>query len=87
MIEKNYRDADNCGLETCDCSDDNSCGCSFPNNMSNYSCECADNGDCGEFSHAKINIQTPARHIRKVTTCYCNPQECECQIERSETEN
>lgn len=46
MDTRNYNEPFNCGLEKCDCSDDDSCGCTFPNNVSDYSCNAAD-GNCG----------------------------------------
>ncbi len=31
-----YMGIDNCGFGLCDCSEDNNCGCTFPNNLMNY---------------------------------------------------
>lgn len=34
-----------------------------------------------------IEIKTPETHIKKETTCYCTPKECDCSITREEIEN
>ena len=33
-------------LENCDCDDDNNCGCTYPNNISNYVCDCTPDQNC-----------------------------------------
>lgn len=87
MDTRNYDEPDNCGLEACDCREDNTCGCSFPNNMSDFSCGCTDLGQCGQFSSENLEIKTPETHIKKDTTCFCSNEGCECTIEHSETEH
>lgn len=38
MDTRNYDEPYNCGLEDCDCSEVNKCGCTFPNNVAFYGC-------------------------------------------------
>lgn len=91
MDTRNYNEPDNCGLEACDCRDDNTCGCTFPNNMSDFSCTCTDEGKCGQFDQEKTNQYDSQfeqnKHIKKDTVCFCTPEECDCTFENSETNN
>ena len=33
-----------------------------------------------------VEIKTPETHIKKETTCYCTPKECDCTVTREEIE-
>lgn len=76
----------------CDCSEDDKCGCSYPNNIPHdFDVKCED-GRCltGDNSRGlnvnkeKIEIQTPNVHIKKDSICTCTPEECECTVIRDE---
>ncbi len=70
----------------CDCSDDDNCGCSFPNNMHhNFSSHQTSIEQQQEELHntiskEKTEINTPNVHFKKEKICICNPKECECKI-------
>ncbi len=87
MDTRNYNEPFNCGLEKCDCSDDDSCGCTFPNNVSDYSCNAAD-GNCGGLKEkaSKPQKKETVTHIVKDSICTCTPDECSCAVERTETD-
>ena len=34
-----------------------------------------------------VEIKTPESHIKKETTFYCTPKECDCTVIREETDN
>lgn len=53
MDTRNYDEPYNCGLEECDCSEVDKCGCTFPNNISNYGCDCTQNPQCDKFNEEK----------------------------------
>lgn len=36
MDTRNYDEPSECGLGSCDCREDNTCGCSYPNNMAEF---------------------------------------------------
>ena len=59
----------------CECSEDDNCGCTYPENMKSYTL--ADNETRTEESY---RIKTPERFIKKDTVCYCNPDDCDCTI-------
>lgn len=79
MDTRNYDEPYNCGLENCDCSDDNNCGCSFPNNMSDFDCNC--------LNKETVHIDTPEVKVKKESVCFCSPEACSCTVERNETDN
>lgn len=85
MDGRNYDEPYNFGLDSCDCREDNTCGCTFPNNISNMTCPCI-NDDYLQFSEEKLEMNTPKTNIKKETVCVCSPKECDCTIERNETE-
>lgn len=72
----------------CDCSEDDKCGCSFPNNLSHdFDTHCPQNQEnsCAKtVSREKLEIRTPNAHIKKDSVCICSPQECDCTITNSE---
>lgn len=74
----------------CDCSDDDKCGCSFPNNLShNYdiNCEKDQEENCSTANNInikKIEIKTPNTHLEKESVCVCSPTQCDCSITRNE---
>lgn len=86
MDTRNYNEPSNCGLERCECSDDDNCGCSFPNNVSDYTCNCTPQDHCGCINGERLDIKDKGRHIKKDTVCFCSPEECSCTVERNETE-
>ncbi len=86
MDTRNYDEPSNCGLESCDCDEDNKCGCSFPNNMADFDCECTDTGNCGRFDEHLATPRETVTHIVKDTVCVCSPETCSCSVERSETD-
>lgn len=45
MDTRNYDEENDCGLNGCDCREDNTCGCSFPNNIANF-LDLETNKDC-----------------------------------------
>ncbi len=71
----------NCEFNTCNCSEDDNCGCSFPNNIEDY-CDCTaeDNCGCMELDEEK------QIHIKKDSICICTEKECDCKVERTETD-
>lgn len=54
MDTRNYDEPFNCGLEDCDCSEVNKCGCTFPNNVAYYGCS---KQDRSEFTEEPTNDQ------------------------------
>lgn len=73
----------------CDCSDDDNCGCSFPNNIPHdFDVHCTENQEnsCTKtVTKEKIEIKTENTHLKKDSVCICSPQECECVISNSQT--
>lgn len=49
-------------------------------NQSSSHCDCLQ-------KEKNIEIKTPETHIKKETTCYCTPKECDCTVTREEIEN
>lgn len=66
----------------CDCSDDDNCGCSFPNNMSHDFDHTQPANQIGNtshtISHEKIEIDTQHSHLEQDSICICSPDECDC---------
>ena len=60
---------------SCECREDDNCGCTYPNNLSSFNCQTA----------AK-NKET-ITHIVKDSVCVCTSQECACNVERTEIDN
>ena len=54
MDTRNYDEPFNCGLEDCDCSEVNKCGCTFPNNVASYGCS---QKDRSQFTEEPTNDQ------------------------------
>lgn len=58
MDTRNYDEPADCGLGSCDCREDNTCGCSYPNNMAeffNLENQKDPNGcTCGDFFIEKL---------------------------------
>jgi len=65
----------------CCCSEDDNCGCTFPENMSAMPCT-----DDITRTEESFIIKTKDRHIEKDTVCYCSPADCDCKIDYSETD-
>ncbi len=80
MDTRNYDEPYNCGLENCECREDDNCGCTFPNNMSNFSCQCAIEDECKNFDQEakKKTLSPPEIHISENTVCHCSADNCEC---------
>ncbi len=74
MDTRNYDEKYNCGLESCDCDDDNKCGCTFPNNISDFTCACEKNADCDCIQFDKPTTT----YVKDETVCACGPKECDC---------
>lgn len=55
MDKRNYDEPDDCGLGRCECSEDDRCGCTYPNNVSNM--KCPEGEDCDKDS--KKQKKTP----------------------------
>lgn len=72
----------------CDCSEDDKCGCTYPNNLSHdFDVHCTENQEnsCAKtVTKEKIEIKTPNTHLKKDSVCVCSPQECECVITNSQ---
>lgn len=72
----------------CDCSEDDNCGCSFPNNIPHdFDIHCPKNQEnsCNKtVTKEKVEIKTPNAHLKKDSICICSPQECDCTITNSE---
>ena len=87
MDTRNYDEPYNCGLEECDCSEVDKCGCTFPHNLSNYGCDCTQNPQCDKFNEEKSfdQAQNPdykkSRRVKEDTVCVCNKDECDCDTE------
>ena len=64
----------------CCCSEDDNCGCTFPENM------LEDNYDNLTHTEESVIIKTKDRHIKKDTVCYCSPKNCDCKIDYHETD-
>ena len=54
MDTRNYDEPFNCGLEDCDCSEVNKCGCTFPNKVASYGCS---QKDRSQFTEEPTNDQ------------------------------
>lgn len=63
----------------CFCSDDDNCGCTFPQNIESYC-------DAGTTTQENIKIKTGEAFIEKDTVCYCTPKDCSCTIDYQETD-
>lgn len=82
MDTRNYDEKFNCGLESCDCDEDNKCGCTFPNNISDFTCACDEGTNCG-----CIQFDEPTTtYVKRESICICTPDECDCSVEHTETE-
>lgn len=88
MDTRNYDELYSHTLENCDCDEDNKCGCSYPNNVSNYVCGCTPEQDCNcpETGATPRPDKETATRIVKDTACICSPKGCACTVERSETD-
>lgn len=63
---------------TCDCRDDSNCGCTYPNNISDYE-------NMAQNTHTKVHHHPT---LKKDTICYCTPQsECDCVRPKKKTDN
>lgn len=82
MDTRNYDERYAHSLENCDCSEDNKCGCTFPNNVSNYTCGCTPEQDCGCIAAKKETVT----RVVKDSVCVCSPNGCACNVERTEVE-
>lgn len=60
---------------SCECREDDNCGCTYPNNLSAFNCQTANK-----------NKETITK-IVKDSVCVCSPQECTCNVERTEIDN
>lgn len=97
MDTRNYDEPNNCGLEDCDCSEVNKCGCTYPNNISPYGCKAEING-ISPFSDEPTNFQgepalgsasrprdtdpqNQSRRVKDDTVCVCDANECDCNSE------
>lgn len=72
----------------CDCSDDDNCGCTYPNNMPHdfdRHCQPNQEQECVKtVSREKIEIKTPNAHYKKDSVCICSPRECDCSVSSEE---
>ncbi len=76
MDTRNYNEPSNCGLEKCDCREDDNCGCSYPNNISSY--------NCGGSNRKQDTSPRTAPATDKETICTCSPSECDCGPQKPE---
>lgn len=80
MDTRNYDDAFICGIKACDCREDNTCGCTYPNNISD------------DF-RAKLNKKEPQTDgltnykIKNKHICTCGPKGCDCSDKTQEFQN
>ena len=79
MSKKSYNEA--LTNHRCDCSEDDNCGCTYPENMKSY--HLTEDETRTEESY---KITTPERFIKKDTVCYCNPENCDCTITYEEND-
>lgn len=78
MDNRNYNEKYNCDLDNCDCDDDNNCGCTYPNNISNFLCLCPNKTPRqNQYPNKKADAYTRAE-----TICTCNHKECDCTTEQ-----
>ncbi|MBE6452565.1 MAG: hypothetical protein E7012_03645 [Alphaproteobacteria bacterium] len=60
---------------SCECREDDNCGCSFPNNINDFNRQIA------------VKNKETITRIVKDSVCACSPKECACSVERTEIDN
>ena len=65
---------------TCRCADDDNCGCTYPENVSE------ENTEEPTMSQETFKIKTEEGFIAKDSVCYCTPKDCKCKIEYHESD-
>ncbi len=55
-------------VNSCDCDEDNSCGCSYPNNMQGNACNCTPEHNCGCIKYDEATKQ----YYHDESVCTCN---------------
>jgi len=74
------KDISSSATSSCRCADDDNCGCTYPENISDPV-----SGDV-EMSQESFKIKTEERFIAKDSVCYCSPKNCNCKIEYHESD-
>ncbi len=83
MDTRNYNEPNDCGLGICDCSETNTCGCTFPNNVSDYEClNCTE--EQTTVSLESCHSENETSYVQKDSVCFCNSKGCDCKVERNE---
>lgn len=82
MDTRNYDEPFDCGLGACDCREDNTCGCTFPNNVSDM--ECVNPQQQSTLSVETCQSESDTSYVQKDSVCICGPQGCDCKVERNE---
>ena len=73
MTNRHNIDNGNC----CDCDEDNSCGCSYPNNMT-FPCGCTIEDNCGCIKYD----EKTKKYYHDDSVCQCNTKgDCDCHKE------
>lgn len=67
--------------EPCSCSEDDNCGCTYPENITSF-----ENTEEITRTQETFKIKTPERFIAKDTVCYCDPKNCDCTITYEEND-
>lgn len=62
----------------CDCDEDNTCGCSYPNNVSDFAHECSRDEQCGCIKFDPHMHQ----YYHDDSICFCDTKgDCDCEEE------